>query len=71
MTTQQRITIAHIEAQHEAQRVSAELNSRPVLTLKAQALSLYDAMMVAKAAGNIAQARALAVELTPLLSYLD
>ncbi|MDQ2995436.1 MAG: hypothetical protein M3R61_00045 [Chloroflexota bacterium] len=71
MTTQQYITIQHIEAQHEAQRAAAQLNSRPVLTLKARAINLYDAMMVAKAAGDLDKARALAAELTPLLSYLD
>lgn len=71
MTTQQRITIQHINDQLEAQRVGAELNSRPALSLKAQAINLYDAMMAAKAAGDLDRARALAVELKPLLGYLD
>jgi len=71
MTTQQLNTIAHINAQLEGQREQAELNSRPVLTLKAQAQNLYYAMMAAKAAGRLDDAKALANELRPLLSYLD
>lgn len=71
MTAQQRNTIARIEASHESQRVGCELNSRPSLTLKAQAESLYIAMMVAKEAGKLDAARALANELRPLVQYLD
>lgn len=70
MTTQQRATIAHIEASLEAQRENADYAARPALTLREQAESLYHAMMVAKAAGEIEKARALAVELKPLLEYL-
>jgi len=71
MTTQQRITIAHIENQHESQRVQAELNSRPALSLRDQAQSLAIAMLAAKEAGDLDRARALAIELKPLMSYLD
>lgn len=71
MTSQQHITITHINDQLASDRASAELNARPVLTLKAQALNLYHAMMAAKLAGEITKARALAIELKPLLSYLD
>lgn len=71
MTTQQRITIQHINDQLESDRAQAELNSRPVLTLKEQAQSLYDAMMAAKAMDKIERARELALELRPLMSYLD
>jgi len=71
MTTQQHITIAHINEAHEAQRFQASQASRPTLDGKAQATALYHAMMAAKQAGDITKARALAIELKPLLSYLD
>ena len=71
MTAQQQRTINTINAKDEAQRVSCQLNSRPVLTPKARAQSLATAMLAAKAAGDLDAARALAIELRPLLSYLD
>lgn len=71
MTTAQHNTIARINADLATDRELAELNSRPALDLKAKALNLYHAMMVAKADGDITKARALATELKPLLSYLD
>ena len=71
MTTAQRATIARIEAQHEAQRFSASQVGRPVLTLREQAQSLAQAMLAAKEAGELDRARALAIELKPLMSYLD
>jgi len=71
MTTQQHRTITAINAQLEGQRAQAELNSRPVLSLRDKAQSLAVAMLAAKAAGRLDDAKALAVELKPLLSYLD
>lgn len=71
MTTQQLTTITHINAQLEAERFQAEQASRPVLNGREQALNVYHAMMAAKNAGEITKARALAIELKPLLSYLD
>lgn len=71
MTTAQHNTIARINADLATDRELAELNSRPALDGKAQALNLYHAMMAAKQAGEIEKARALALELKPLLSYLD
>jgi hypothetical protein len=71
MTTQQLRTIAHIDAQLEAQREMAELNSRPALTPKQRAISIHSAMMAAKQAGDLDKARALANELRPLLNELD
>lgn len=55
----------------EAQRAATQLNSRPALTPKQRALNLHAAMMAAKQAGEIEKARALAVELKPLLGWLS
>ena len=71
MTRQQAATIAHIEAGHEAQRFNAEQAGRPVLSKREQAQSLAIAMLAAKDAGDLDKARALALELKPLMSYLD
>ena len=71
MTQQQHSIIARIDAQLEAQRFQAEQASRPALTLKEQAISLYDAMIAAKDAGDLVRARELATELKPLLNELD
>lgn len=71
MTTQQQQTINHIEAQLESDRAAAALNSRPVLSPRERAQSLATAMLAAKDAGRLTEARALAIELTPLLGYLD
>jgi hypothetical protein len=71
MTTQQAAAIANINNDLASDRAAAELNSRPALTLKAQATNLYHAMMAAKSAGNLSRARELAIELKPLMSELD
>ena len=71
MTTQQRNTIAHINDQLASERAAAELNSRPVLSARERAQSLASAMLAAKDAGRLDEARALAIELKPLMSYLD
>lgn len=60
MTTQQHITIAHIEAQHEAQRFEASQVSREQAELDARAVLI--AIEVKLAEGNIDAARALAAE---------
>lgn len=70
MTTAQRQTIARIDSAMEAQRVSCELNSRPTLTPREKAQSLAQAMLAAKDAGRIEDAKALAIELKPLMEYL-
>ena len=57
MTQQQRTTIAHINAQHEAQRFQADQASREVGELDAVAV-LY-AVEVKIAEGRIDEARAL------------
>lgn len=71
MTTQQLRTITAINAALEADRASAELNSRPALTERERAQSLAQAMLAAKDAGRLDEARALAVELKPLMMWLD
>lgn len=71
MTAQQTKTITAINAQHEAQRDLAQLNSRPVLSPKAHALNLYAAMRVAKLNGDLDTARALGLQLRPMLGELD
>lgn len=71
MTAQQHRTIRNINDTHAAERASAELNSRPALSLRERAQSLAVAMLAAKDAGDTEKARALAIELKPLLPYLD
>lgn len=71
MTAQQHRTIAHINNDLASDRAAAELNARPVLTLREQAQSLAVAMLAAKDAGDLVKARALAIELLPLMNYLD
>lgn len=55
MTSQQRQTIAHIEAQHEAQRFEASQASREVAQL--DELSVIIAVQVKLEEGRIAEAR--------------
>lgn len=57
MTTQQRQTIAHIEAQHEAERFEASQVSREVAELDERCLLI--AVEVKMAEGRIDEARAL------------
>lgn len=71
MTSQQTRTITHINDQLASDRAAADLAARPVLTPKEQAIALHTAMMAAKHAGDITKARALAIELKPLLEWLD
>ena len=60
MTTQQRTTIAHIEAQHEAQRFAADQAGRETSELDPRAVLI--AIEVKLAEGRIDEARALANE---------
>ncbi len=71
MTAQQTKTIRNINNDLASDRANAELNSRPSLSPRARAQSLAVAMLAAKDAGRLDEARALALELKPLLSYLD
>ena len=71
MTAQQHRTIARINDSHAAERAQSELSARPMLSLREQAQSLAVAMLAAKDAGDVTKARTLAIELKPLLSYLD
>lgn len=57
MTTQQHITIAHIEAQHEAQRFEASQASREVAELNA--VSVLYAVQAKLEAGLIDEAKAI------------
>jgi hypothetical protein len=57
MTTQQRTTIAHIEAQHEAERWEASQASREVAELDAVAVLI--AVEVKMQEGNVEAARLL------------
>lgn len=59
MTAQQRTTIARIEASHESQRVSCELNSRPALTPEAIEANVLIAVQVKIDEGRMDEARAL------------
>lgn len=58
MTTQQHIVIAHIEAQHEAERFSADQAAREVAEL--DAVSVLYAIEVKLSEGRIEEARAMA-----------
>lgn len=60
MTSQQRKTIQHIEAKHEAQRFAAEQAPREQPEL--DALSVLLAIEVKLAEGRIEEARAMAAE---------
>jgi hypothetical protein len=60
MTTQQRITIAQIEAQHEAERFSADQAAREVAQLDPR--SVLIAIQVKLAEGNIEAARQIAAQ---------
>jgi len=57
MTTAQRITIAHIEAAHEAQRFTADQAAREVAQLDARAVLI--AVEVKLAEGRIDEAKAI------------
>jgi hypothetical protein len=57
-------------AQLAAHRHTCDDAARPVLTERERAQSLATAMIAAKGAGRIEQARALAVELKPLMGWL-
>ena len=59
--------IANLEAQTEYRLDTA---ARPQLTDAQRALSLYHAMMAAKQAGRMDDARALATELRPIVHLL-
>ena len=71
MTAQQLRTINAVNDQLASDREACELNSRPVLSPRERAQSLASAMLAAKDAGRIEEARALATLLKPLMSYLD
>jgi hypothetical protein len=60
----------NIEAQMESHRFTAAQAARPNLTDEARAQSLAQAMLAAIKDGRDDQARALAIELRPLLSFL-
>lgn len=57
MTSQQRITIAHIEAAHEAERFEASQAAREVAEL--DVLSVYYVVKARIAAGRIEEAKAI------------
>lgn len=60
MTTQQHITIAHIEAQHEAERWEASQVSREVAEL--DVLSVYYVVKAKMDAGLVDEAKAIVAE---------
>ena len=60
MTTQQHIVIAHIEAQHEAQRFQAEQAPREQAEL--DAVSVLIAIEVKLSEGRLEEAKAMAAE---------
>lgn len=59
--------IATLEAQT---RYTLDMAARPQLTDAERAVSIYHAMVAAKAMGRLDEARAMAVELKPLVHLL-
>lgn len=60
-----------IFAAMESQRSAAQYNTRPVVSGKARAQQLVLCIEVAKRDGRMAEARAFAMQLRPLLHLLD